>query len=127
TNSSSWTARGRLRPRGPKSAGWRTSEAGTSSDCISSSNFGIVHEGKEVGQGDELAVVETSAHEACVIVPPLLAIGEHVDLGASLRGHREPRRVLAGGGELLFGQPSLDAVGNSLQHRARRRPPPAAP
>jgi hypothetical protein len=38
-NACSWTASGRLRPSGPTIAGWRTSEAGTSSACSSALNW----------------------------------------------------------------------------------------
>ena len=78
-NFSSWTAKGRLLPSRPKTAGCRTSVAGTSSESSSFANFiGIVNQGKEVGKRNELAVVQQASDETGIAVAPLLTIGDHV-------------------------------------------------
>src|SRR2546421_654545 len=46
--------------------------------------FRIVDQWQQVRQRDELAVVETTTHEARVVVPALLAVGHDVDSRAHL-------------------------------------------
>lgn len=40
---------------------------------------GVLHEREQVGQGDELAVVQQPAHETRVAVTALFAVGDDVD------------------------------------------------
>ena len=85
-------------------------------------HLGIVDQGQQVGEWDELAIVEAAAHEARVVVAPLLAVGHHVDARPELGLHGEARRVLGRGVELRVGEPPLHVRVDGLPHPARSRP-----
>ena len=109
----------------PNTAGCRTSPAGTSSARSSSWKLlGIVDQRQQVGERDELAVVQPAADEAGVAVAALLAVGDHVDVCAQLRVHAQPHGVVGGGLELVLRQPAFQMVMHRLHHPAR--PWPAA-
>jgi hypothetical protein len=63
--------------------------------------LGVIDQRQEIGQRDQLAVVEPAADEARVVVASLLAIRHHVHAGPKLRGDCEARRVLGSGLERL--------------------------
>ena len=86
----------------------------------------IVHQRQEIGQRDEPAVVEAAAHEAGVVVAPLLAVGHRVDPGAELGLHAEPDRVVGGGFELAVAEPAFQVVVHGLAQPAWPRPAPDA-
>ena len=78
---------------GPKTAGWRTLPAGhVERPQLALELLRVVHVGQQVGDRDELAVVEPAADEARVVVAPLLAVGDDVDAGARA-GPRSARRT----------------------------------
>ena len=89
-------------------------------------HLGIVDQGQQVGERDELAVVEAAAHEARVVVAPLLAVGDDVDARPELGLHGEARRVLGRRLELRVGEPPFHVRVDGLPHPARARPAPHA-
>ena len=84
--------------------------------------LGVVDQRQQIGERNELAVVQAAAHEARVVVAPLLAVGDHVHAGAELRVERQPDGVVGGGRELRVAQPALHVLVHGLQHPARPRP-----
>jgi hypothetical protein len=61
---------------------------------------------EQVGDRDQLAVVEPRGDEAGVAVPPLLAIGHHAYTRSLLGRDRQPHRVVGVPLELVLGQPA---------------------
>jgi len=84
----------------------------------------VLHVRKQVGDGHELAVVETGRDEARVVVPALLSVRHHVDPGHELGVERQLGRVVRRGLELRLWQPSIQVFVKGLEHPAR--PGPAA-
>ena len=79
----------------PNTAGWRTCSAGTSRARSSSAKWsGSVDVRQQVGDRDELAVVQPGADEAGVVVAPLLAVGDDVHPGPLLGGDGQPDGVV---------------------------------
>ncbi len=84
--------------------------------------LGVVDERQEIGERDELAVVEPAAHEARVVVTALLAVGDHVDAGPELRVDGQAYGVVGGGLEVGVAQPALHVLVHGREHPARPRP-----
>ena len=63
---------------------------------------GVVDHSGEVGEWDELAVVEEAAYETGVAVAALLSVGYHVDTGTKLGVDGESGGVVSGGLEVPF-------------------------
>ena len=80
--------------------------------------FGIVDQRQQVGERNELAVVQPAADEAGVAVAALLAVGDHIDFRAQLRVHAQAHGVVGGRLELFLRQPALQAVVHRLHHPA---------
>ena len=77
--------------------------------------LGVVDERQEIGQRDELAVVEPAAHEARVVVTALLAVGDHVDAGPELRVDGQAYGVVGGRLEVGVAQPALHVLVHGLR------------
>ena len=58
--------------------------------------FGIIDIRQQVGDGNQLAVVEQPADEAGVVITTLLAVGEYVDAGTLLGGCRQSHGIISG-------------------------------
>ena len=64
--------------------------------------FGVIDVRQQVGNRNQLAVVEQPAHEAGVIVPTLLTVCEYVYPGPLLGGDRQPHGVVSGLAKLFI-------------------------
>src|SRR5262249_19184279 len=84
--------------------------------------LGVVDEREQVGERDQLTVVEPPADEAGVVVAPLLAGRDDVGTRAELRVERETYSIVTGGLELGLAQSSFEMLVDRLQHPARARP-----
>jgi hypothetical protein len=82
----------------------------------------IVHQRQQVGERNELAVVQPAADEARVAVTPLLAVGDRVHARPQLRFDRQAHGVVSGAGELRIGKATLEVLMHRLEHPARPRP-----
>ena len=82
----------------------------------------VIDQGQQVGQRDELAVVEARPHEARIIVAPLLAVGDDVNAGPELRVDGQAHGVVGRRLELLLGETPLHVLVDGLDHPARPRP-----
>jgi hypothetical protein len=82
----------------------------------------IVDERQQVGERNELAVVETPTHEARVVVATLLTISDDVDAGPKLGVNGQTHGVVAGRLELGFAQAPFEMLVDGLKHPARARP-----
>ena len=108
---------GRTRRDGGPRRPARRARAAPAANCS-----GIVDQRQQVGERDQLAVVEAAADEAGVAVAPLLAVGDHVDAGPHLRVDGQPHRVVGRRLEVVFVEPAFQAIVHGLQHPARPRP-----
>ena len=84
--------------------------------------FRIIDQRQQVGQWNQLAVVENAADEARVTVAALLAVRHHVDTGAQLRVDRELHRVVGGGLKRSVVEAAFHMLVDRLHHPARARP-----
>ena len=84
--------------------------------------LGIVDQREQIGEGNELAVVEPPADEARVVVAPLLAVADGVDAGPELSVDGQAHGVVAGRRELGLAQSPFQVFVDRLQHPARSRP-----
>jgi len=80
--------------------------------------LGIVDQREQIGEGNELAVVEPPADEARVVVATLLAVGDDVGARAELSVDGQAHGVVAGGLELGLAQAPLEVLVDRLQHPA---------
>ena len=84
--------------------------------------FRVVHVGEQVGDRNQLAVVQQAADEAGVIVAALFAVGEHVHAGPLLCGHGQTDCVVRGRGELGIRHAAFEMVVERAQQPRRPRP-----
>jgi hypothetical protein len=88
--------------------------------------LGIVDEREQVRERDQLAIVEPPAHEARVVVAPLLAVRDDVGTRPDLRVDGQADCVVRGRLELRLAQPAFEVLVDRLEHPARTRPAPDA-
>ena len=67
----------------------------------------MVNVRQEIDNWDQLAIVQSSPDEACVIVATLFAIGDHIYSGSALRFHCQPHAIVRSFLKILFAEPSL--------------------
>ncbi len=72
--------------------------------------LGVLDVGQQVGDRDQLAVLQQPADEAGVVVPPLLPVGEDVDPGPQLCLDGQAYGVVRRLGELLVADPRLEVL-----------------
>ena len=84
--------------------------------------FRVVHVGQQVGDRNQLAVVQQAADEAGVVVAALFAVREDADAGALLRGHGQADRIVRGLGEFVVRQATFEMVVERAQQPRRPRP-----
>ena len=65
---------------------------------------------QQVGDRDELAVVQSPADETGVAIAPLFAVGHHIDAGPFLGGDGQSNRVVGVVLELFVGEPPLKSL-----------------
>jgi hypothetical protein len=88
--------------------------------------LGVVHQREQVGQGNELAVVQSAADEARIAVAALLTVGDDVHARVQLCGHAQPHCIVGSGLELFLLEAPFHPVVHGLDHPARPRPAPHA-
>src|SRR6266542_3248546 len=74
--------------------------------------FRVVHHCSQIGERDELAIVEQPPDEAGVAVAALLAVADDIHAGSKLSFHRQPHCIIRGRLKLLFRKPPLEALVN---------------
>ena len=84
--------------------------------------LGVVDQGQQIGERDQLAIVEPTGDEAGVTVASLLAIRHHIHAGAQLRVDREADGVVGRRVKLGVGQPTFHVLMQGPQQPARARP-----
>ena len=70
----------------------------------------IVDVRKQIGDRDQLAVVQPTTHEAGVVVAALFTVCDDIHAGAFLGGNRQSHRIIGSLLEILFGQPAAQPV-----------------
>ena len=88
--------------------------------------FRVIDQRQQIGQRDQLAVVQTAGDKAGVAVAPLLAVGDDIHASAFLRGDGQAHRVVGGLLEFARGKATLHMRMHRLDHPARARPRPHA-
>ena len=84
--------------------------------------LGVVDQGQQIGERDQLAIVEPAGDEAGVTVASLLAIRHYSHTGAQLRFDREADGVVGCRVKLGVGQPTFHVLMQGPQQPARARP-----
>ena len=82
--------------------------------------FAIIDHRREIGERNELAVVQTRTDEAGVTVAALLAVGHDIDVGAQLGFDGETNRVVGGGLKFGFGEAAFEMFVDGLMSDLRQ-------
>ena len=84
--------------------------------------FGVIHQRQQIGQRNELAIIQNAADKAGIAVAALLAVGHHIHTRTQLRAYRQLHGVVGRGLKRSFVEAAFHVFVYGLHHPTRTRP-----